>query len=95
MSAYLIAQIRVTREEIWPEYRKQITELVSKHGGRYVVRGGAVDVLEGSHDGRRLAVAEFPSMESILEFWNSPEHAPLKKLREGFGFVDAWAVPGV
>ena len=51
--------------------RKQITELIAKHGGRYVVRGGVVDVLEGCHDGRRLAIAEFPSMGSIRAFWNS------------------------
>jgi uncharacterized protein (DUF1330 family) len=51
--------------------------------------------LEGSYDGRRLVVFEFPSMEVIHSVWNSPEYADVKKLREGAGELDVWAVPGV
>ena len=57
--------------------------------------GGQVEVLEGSHDGRRLVVFEFSSMEVIRSVWNSPEYATIKKLREGAGELDVWAVPGV
>jgi uncharacterized protein (DUF1330 family) len=95
MAAYFIAQIKITREEAWPEYRRQIATLMEKFGGKYIVRGGTVEVLEGSHDGRRLAIAEFPSMDAIRSFWNSPDYVPIKKLREGAGIVDVWAVPGV
>jgi uncharacterized protein (DUF1330 family) len=93
--AYLIAQIKVTREEGWPRYREEVSELFAAHGGRYLVRGGPVEVLEGSHDGRRLIVFEFPSMEVIRSVWDSPEYAKVKALREGSGEVDVWAVPGV
>jgi uncharacterized protein (DUF1330 family) len=95
MAAYFIAQIKITREEAWPEYRKQIAALMERFGGKYIVRGGAVEVLEGDHDGRRLAIAEFPSMDAIRAFWASPDYVPIKKLREGAGLVDVWAVPGV
>ena len=64
-------------------------------GGRYLVRGATVEVLEGSHDGRRLVIFEFSSMEDTLSFWNSPEYVELKKLREGVAKLDVWAVPGV
>jgi Domain of unknown function (DUF1330) len=59
-----------------------------------ILRGGPVEVLEGSHHGRRLVVFEFPSMEVIRSVWNSPEYADVKKLREGAGELDVWAVPG-
>ena len=95
MPAYLIVQIKITREEGGPEYRKQVAELFAKHGGRYLVRGGEVEVLEGSYNGRRIVVFEFPSMEVIRSVWNSPEYARVKKLREGLGELDVWAVPGV
>jgi uncharacterized protein (DUF1330 family) len=54
-----------------------------------------VEVLEGSHDGRRLVVFEFPSMAVIRSLWNSPDYARVKALREGSGELDVWAVPGV
>ena len=47
-AAYIIVQIRITREEGWPEYRQKVAGLFAKHGGRYLVRGGTVEVLEGS-----------------------------------------------
>ncbi|HKG81795.1 MAG TPA: DUF1330 domain-containing protein [Beijerinckiaceae bacterium] len=95
MPAYMIVQIKVTREEGWPEYREQVSRLFAAHGGRYLVRGGPVEVLEGSHDGRRLVVFEFPSMAVIRSLWNSPDYARVKALREGSGELDVWAVPGV
>ena len=95
MAAYMIVQIKITREEGWPEYRQQVSELFVQHGGRYLVRGGPVEVLEGSYDGRRLIVFEFPSIEVIRSVWNSPEYSKVKKLREGSGDLDVWAVPGV
>jgi uncharacterized protein (DUF1330 family) len=42
-----------------------------------------------------LVIFEFPSMEAIRTVWNSPQYAKLKKLREGSGELDVWAVPGV
>lgn len=95
MPAYMIAQINITREQGWPEYRAAVGPLAAKHGGRHIVRGAAVEVLEGRHDGRRLVMFEFPSIEAIRAFWNSAEYAEIKKLREGSGELDVWAVPGV
>ena len=95
MPAYMIVQIKITRQDGWEPYRAEVSKLFAEHGGRYLVRGGEVEVLEGSHDGRRIIVFEFPSMEVIRSVWNSPEYARVKKLREGLGELDVWAVPGV
>ena len=94
-AAYMIVRIKITREEGWPEYRQKVAELFARHGGRHLVRGGPVEVLEGSYDGRRLVIFEFPSMEVIRSVWDSPDYAEVKKLREGAGELDVWAVPGV
>jgi uncharacterized protein (DUF1330 family) len=75
--------------------RTQVPDLFAEHGGRYLIRGGPVGVLEGSYDGRRSVVFEFPSMEVNRSVWNSPEYVEVKKLREGLGELDVWAVPGV
>jgi uncharacterized protein (DUF1330 family) len=68
--------------------------LIEKHGGKFIVRGGTVEALEGRHDGRRMVVFEFPSMEALKTFWDSPEYGPVKKLREGAAVLDVWAVQG-
>jgi uncharacterized protein (DUF1330 family) len=95
MPAYMIVQLRVTDTEKYAAYRAAVPAVVETFGGRYLVRGGAVEVLEGSHDGRRVVVFEFPSVEAIKRFWNSPEYAKVKPLRENAAEVDAWVIPGV
>ena len=82
MPAYMIVQIKVTREEGWPEYREQVSRLFAAHGGRYLVRGGHCEVLEGGGPARRRVVLEFPSMDRLKAFWDSPEYRPLRALRE-------------
>lgn len=96
MAGYLIARIEVTDEDRWSGYRAAVGPLAQRFGGRQLVAGAAtIDVLEGSHDGRGLVVFEFDSLEAVHRFWDSPEYAALKDIREGAGVVDAWAVPGL
>ena len=95
MAAYILVHIKITSGRNWPEYRAAVGPLAERFGGRYLVRGADVEVLEGSHDGRRLVVFEFPSMDAIHGFWGSPEYAELKTSREGSAELDVWAVPGV
>ena len=51
--------------------------------------------VHGAHDGRRLVIYEFPSVEAIHAFWQSPDYEPVKALRDGAAKLDVWAVPGV
>ena len=96
MAAYLIAQIKRGPGKDLTAYRDAVGPLAQRFGGRYLVAGGVkVDVLEGSHDGRSLVVFEFPSLEAIHSFWDSPDYAEVRKLREGLADFDVWAVPGV
>ncbi len=94
MPAYMVVQITITDPERFAQYRAAVPGVVESFGGRYMVRGAQVEVLEGSHDGRRLVLFEFPSMEAIRRFWNSPEYAKVKLLRENAAEIDVWPVPG-
>ena len=82
MSAYVIAEIDITDPAAYEEYRKQVPGVIARYGGKYIVRGGKVEPLEGGWSPKRIAVVEFPSMEQALKFYRSPEYAPLLKVRE-------------
>jgi uncharacterized protein (DUF1330 family) len=82
MSAYVIAEIEITDPAAYEEYRKQVPAVIAKYGGRYAVRGGKVEPLEGGWSPKRLAVLEFPTLEQALKWYRSPEYAPLIKLRQ-------------
>jgi len=82
MSAYVIGEIEVTDPAAYEDYRKQVLAVVTKYGGRFLVRGGKVDSKEGGWAPRRIVVLEFPSMEQAQKWYQSPEYAPLIKLRQ-------------
>jgi len=94
MAAYLMVQMTVSDPAQYQAYGKAVVPLIAKHGGKFIIRGGTVVALEGRHDGRRMVVFEFPSMEALKGFWNSPEYVPVKKLRENAAVLDVWAVEG-
>ena len=82
MSAYVIGEIEVTDAAAYEEYRKQVLPVVAKYGGRFIVRGGKVESLEGGWAPKRLVALEFPSMEQARKWYRSPEYAPLIALRQ-------------
>jgi uncharacterized protein (DUF1330 family) len=82
MSAYLIGEIDVTDPAGYEDYRKQVLAVVTKYGGRFIVRGGKVDSKEGGWAPKRIVVLEFPSLEQAQKFYHSAEYAPLIKLRQ-------------
>jgi uncharacterized protein (DUF1330 family) len=82
MSVYLIADIEVTDMAGYEEYKRQVPALIAAHGGRYIARGGASEVLEGSWRPKRTAIIEFPSPTAFKAFWDAPDYQPLRELRE-------------
>jgi uncharacterized protein (DUF1330 family) len=82
VSAYVIAEIDITDPAAYEDYRKQVPAVIARYGGRYIVRGGNVEPLEGGWSPKRLAVLEFPTLEQALKWYRSPEYAPLIKLRQ-------------
>jgi uncharacterized protein (DUF1330 family) len=82
MPAYVIAEVDVTDPAAYEDYRKKVPGTVSKYGGKFIVRGGAVQTLEGGWSPKRIVVLEFPSLEQAQKWYRSPEYAPLIALRQ-------------
>ena len=81
MAAYVIAEVNVTDPKIYEDYKKLVPATVEKYGGRFAVRGGAVERKEGDWNPARLVVLEFPSMEQARKWYDSPEYAPALAMR--------------
>jgi len=82
MAAYLVADIEVTDAEGYQEYRRTVGASIAAFGGRFLARGGPVEVLEGDWSPKRLVIVEFPSMERLRAWYDSPEYAPALALRK-------------
>jgi uncharacterized protein (DUF1330 family) len=85
MTAYMIVIANISdREKFISGYGAAAGALVEKFGGKYVLRGPGAELLEGSFgDGASMVISEWPDKETAKKFWNSPEYAEAKKLREG------------
>src|ERR1041384_5003264 len=81
MPAYLIVDIEVTDPAVFAEYRQQVPATVEKYGGKFLVRGGNFEVLEGNWKPTRVVVIEFPSMELAKRWCDSEEYRAPKAVR--------------
>lgn len=85
MPAYLIVTATIQdRERFISGYARIAAELLERFGGSYVVRAPGAQLLEGDFgDGGSVVISQWPDREAALRFWNSPEYAEAKALREG------------
>lgn len=81
MSAYVITDIHVTDPERYEEYRTLSTSSTALYGGKFIVRGGAVETLEGEWQPHRVVIIEFPDAEHLRRWWSSPEYEAAKAIR--------------
>lgn len=95
MPAYLIANIPFADTPDARAYREQVPAVIARFGGRYVVRGGPIEVLEGrSMDGRRIVILEFADRATVRQFYESPEYQAIIGLRQGDATGDLVVVDG-
>ena len=71
---YLVASLDVRDAEAYAPYREQVPEIIARHGGRYLVRGGDFEVMEGEAPFSRLVVVEFASVEAARAFYDDPDY---------------------
>jgi len=81
MPAYIIVDIEVTDPVRYEQYKQMAPVSIQEYGGRYLVRGGGVKILEGEWPLKRLVVLEFPDLERAQSWWSSPEYRPARDLR--------------
>jgi uncharacterized protein (DUF1330 family) len=93
---YLVVEARVADPVAYETYKALTTEAVAKYGGRYLVRGGATEILEGKWSNvPRLVVVEFDSVEAARHFYHSAEYGAARKAREGIAEMNMLVVAGV
>lgn len=81
MAAYVIANVEITDPEAYEEYRRAVPETIERYGGRFLVRGGASEVLEGDWQPKRIVVLEFPDADAARRWYSSDEYRPLIEIR--------------
>jgi uncharacterized protein (DUF1330 family) len=81
MTAYVVAEIEILNPAGYKEYTTTVPATIAKYGGRFLVRGGTVEVLEGDWPERRRVIIEFPSLDAAKRWWNSPDYQKPKAMR--------------
>ncbi|MDX1514574.1 MAG: DUF1330 domain-containing protein [Gammaproteobacteria bacterium] len=94
MAAYIIVQVDVTDPERYEKYKGMVPPTLKPYGGRFLVRGGAVENLEGSWKPVRVVIIEFESVEKAKAWWNSEEYADAKALRQATARTEMIVVEG-
>ena len=81
MSAYVITDVEVTDASLYGQLLEKVTANVEAHGGKFVARGGALDVISGDWTPKRIALLEFGSVEQAHAWLSSPEYTALDDIR--------------
>jgi uncharacterized protein (DUF1330 family) len=91
---YILANVKVTDPQQYEEYKKLSTKAFQAHGVQPLVRGGAVEVLEGDWTPDRAVMLEFPSKEKALEWYHSQEYQAAKQSRQGAAIMRMVLIEG-
>ena len=95
MPAFIYGDIEVTDPVAYETYRAGVPALIGAYGGRYLVRGGACEVLEGHAAPKRQVILEFPDMARLKAFYDSPGYQALAAVRQGASRGTLLAIEGV
>ena len=95
MSAYVVVDVDVTDPAGFEQYRQQVPESIARYGGRYIVRGGKTETLEGHWSPKRVVILEFPDRATAKAWWSSQEYADAKALRQRCARTELIVVDGV
>ncbi|MBR0730271.1 DUF1330 domain-containing protein [Bradyrhizobium japonicum] len=82
MPAYVISEVEARDQAAMEAYRSLAAQTIAQYGGRYLVRGGAAEVVEGGPPANTIIIVEFPTMARAREWYASAEYAEALKLRQ-------------
>jgi uncharacterized protein (DUF1330 family) len=95
MSAYVVVQVDVKDPVRYEDYKRLVPPSLAKYGGRFVVRGGKTETLEGTWSPKRFVMLEFPDAERAKAWWASADYAEAKALRQATAHTELIVVEGV
>jgi uncharacterized protein (DUF1330 family) len=82
MSAYVVVEVEVQDKDRYETYKRMVPPTLTPYGGRFIVRGGEAEALEGEWSPKRVVIMAFPSVERAKAWWGSEEYAEAKALRQ-------------
>jgi uncharacterized protein (DUF1330 family) len=94
MAAYALVNVEITDSAGFAEYRKLVPATIAAFGGRFLTRGGAMEVLEGDWKPHRLVVLEFPDLATVKAWYHSPEYQVLLEIRKRTSSSDFIIIEG-
>ena len=94
MAGFVIIDVEITNAERYGEFMEKVTATVEAHGGKFTVRGGAFDVIEGDWTPNRLALLEFATVEDSKAWLASPEYNALNEIRTSSSNINMVVVEG-
>ena len=95
MPAYILVDCDVTDSAQYDKYKALAPAAIERYGGRYLVRGGKTDVLEGDWQPKRVVVLEFPTLADARRFYDSPEYRAARDVRATAAKMDMVLVEGL
>jgi uncharacterized protein (DUF1330 family) len=94
MPAYIVVEVDVADPVRYESYKQMVPPSLAAYDGRFLVRGGKVETLEGDWSPKRLVIVEFPSVEKAKAWWNSTEYEEAKALRQATAKTQMIVVEG-
>lgn len=95
MPAYIIVEVSIHNPEEYASYKKLTPASLEPYQGKFIVRGGATETLEGDWSPERIVVLEFPTTALAKQWWSSPEYTPAKEIRQRNAHTKMILVEGV
>ncbi len=95
MAVYFLSDIKVTNPSLYDEYRKLVAPTLEQYGGKFLVRGGACESIEGAWKPERLVIVEFEDAAQFHRWYDSPEYTEARNIRFQASTADGILIQGV
>ena len=95
MSAYFLVEVDVTNPDVYDGYRKLVGPTLDKYGGKFLVRGGSYQTIEGDWPPQRVVILEFENTEQFQRWYDSPEYTAAREIRLSASTARAILIQGV
>ena len=93
--AFLIAEIKVNDPDGYKAYVAKVPAVTDAFGGRFIVRGGKTESIEGAEPAGRVAIIQFRSMDELKRYWNSPAYQEIAPIRQKTATSRIYFVEGI
>jgi uncharacterized protein (DUF1330 family) len=95
MAAYFIVDVKVHDPQLYEDYRKLVGPTLERYGGKFLVRGGASETIEGDWQPQRLVILEFDDTEQFKRWYHSPEYTEARSIRFQASTARAILIQGI